>query len=109
MSRLSRAFKRLKAVGTLVAVLREQCPKIRPVLDAMEEDDSQGSWARLKELGDVAEALQKIPESARPYVDIVGPIIMDAIDNAIDEEALEAFLVGVGLLSAEAPAEEAAA
>lgn len=99
MSKLTQAIHQLSALRELLAHMREEIPQAAPLLDALERDDYQRAWETFSGYGDVAGVFNRLPDNARPYLDIVGPVFMEAIDAIVDEAALRRFLDRCGLLS----------
>lgn len=98
MSFISKLLNKLKAVSDLVDRIKAEVPKAAPLLDALQEDNHEDAWALFSAYGDVAEVLAKVPDSAKPYIGIVGPFFMEALDQCVDEDAVEAFLKKLGLI-----------
>ena len=98
MSRLTQLVSRAKAVGDLVTRVKQEIPKVAPLLDALQADNYDDAWQTFAEYRDVADVLAQIPSSVQPYVSVVGHYFMQALDSQIDEDAIEAFLQSVGLI-----------
>ena len=101
MSTLSRAVKRLGALREFIRRARDQMPKAGPLIDAMQADSYVEGWDVFAGYGDVAAVLAKVPPVAQPYVSVIGPYLMEAVDAYVDEDAIERFLQGLGLVPAE--------
>jgi len=99
MSGWSRFLKRMGALGAFIARVRAQIPKVAPLLDALQQDDHEGAWATFSAYGDVAEVLAKLSPEAQSHLPEIGPRVMEALDLYVDEDAIEQFLTGLGLLN----------
>ena len=103
MSKLSQAVKRLHALREFITRARQELPKVGPLLDALQADSYAKAWGIFAGYGDVAAVLAKVPAVARPYISVIGPYIMEAVDAYVDEDAIERFLQGFGVLPQEVP------
>ena len=100
MSKFSRLFQTLGAVREFADRVRGEMPKMAPLLDALQADDHEAAWQILSAYGDVREVLERVPAVAKPYVPMIGPFLMEALDELVDEDQVEKFLQGVGLFPA---------
>jgi len=98
MSKLSQALHRLSALRAFIRRVRSEAPQAVPLLDALERDDYQRAWEIFSEYGDAAEVLSRAPAEVKPYLALAGPFLMEALDALVDEEAVERFLRGLGLV-----------
>jgi len=98
MSKLSQALRRLSALRAFIRRVRAEAPQAVPLLDALEQDDHQRAWEIFAGYRDVAEVLSRAPAEVKPYLPLAGPFIMEALDAMVDEEAVERFLKGLGLV-----------
>ncbi len=106
MSKITQWLSRMGALREFVARVRSQCPKLVPLLDALQADDHRQAWDTFAAYSDVAAVLEHIPPTAKPYVSIIGPYLMEALDVVVDEEEVKALMERLGLMREEDPPTE---